>query len=81
MSERGDPLPEVPGDLIVLRLLEEIEEEEALGRLLGVDLAPPDPLPSHAPASYGPLESWLERALEVHAFLERRRLAERPEGA
>jgi hypothetical protein len=76
-DERGTPFPEVHGEELLRQLLAEIEEEERLGAALGVDLTPPGPDPSSPPLAYGPLDAWLRRAEEVHAFLEARHRAER----
>jgi len=78
--QRGQPLPETPGDLLVRELLDEIELDERLGRSIGVDLTPPGPDPAHAPAVYPPLSVWLERADEVQALLEAAWRAERAPG-
>ena len=58
-------------------LLAEIEEEERLSGLLGVDLAPPEPRPEHAPPVYGDLATWLRRSEEIHRYLEKTRRLER----
>jgi hypothetical protein len=76
-DERGTPFPEVHGEELLRELLAEIEEEERLGAALGVDLTPPGPDPSCAPRVYGPLDAWLRRADEIHAFLEECYRAER----
>jgi hypothetical protein len=68
--ERAHPLPELRGEALVRALLAEIDEEEALGRSIGVDLTPPGPDPAHAPPVYGPLEVWLQRSEEIHRFCE-----------
>jgi hypothetical protein len=75
--QRGRPLPELSGDVLVRELLEEIELDEHLGRSIGVDLTPAGPDPSHAPAVYPPLSVWLERADEVRALREAAWRAER----
>lgn len=78
-TQRGQPLLELHGEELVRWLLSQIDEEEQLGAALGVDLTPPAPDPSHAPAVYGPLDEWLRRSEDVHAFLEERHRAERRE--
>ena len=75
--QRGQPLPETPGDVLVRELLDEIELDERLGRCIGVDLTPAGPDPSHAPAVYPPLSVWLERADEVRSLREAAWRAER----
>jgi hypothetical protein len=75
-APRGRPFPEIHGEELVRWFLAQIDEEERLGAALGVDLTPPGPDPSHAPLVYGPLEEWLRRSEEVHAFLEARYRAE-----
>jgi hypothetical protein len=75
--QRGRPLPERPGDVLVRELLDEIELDERLGRSIGVDLTPPGPDASHAPVVYPPLSVWLERADEVSALREGAWRAER----
>jgi hypothetical protein len=76
-QQRPQPLPDLPGDVLVRELLDEIELDERLGRSIGVDLTPPGPDPSHAPAAYLPLSAWLERADEVRALREAAWRAER----
>jgi hypothetical protein len=66
--ERNDP----EGEELVRALLEEIDEDERLSRLVGVDLSPPAPSRSHAPVVRPPLAEWLRRSEEVHAFLASR---------
>lgn len=78
-SPRSHPLPEIHGEELVRWLLAQIDEEEQLGAALGVDLTPPGPDPSHAPPVYAPLDEWLRRSDEVHAFVEARHRAERRE--
>lgn len=75
--ERGRPLPDIHGEELVRLLLAEIEEEEALSRVLGIDLTPPSPDPANAPPVYGPLDVWLERSEEIHRFREQAFRAER----
>jgi hypothetical protein len=75
--ERAHPLPELHGNALVRALLAEIQEEEALGRSIGVDLTPPGPAPAHAPLVYGPLDVWLRRSEEIHRFREEAWRAER----
>jgi hypothetical protein len=67
--ERTDP----EGEELVRALLDEIEEDERLSRLIGVDLSPPAPDESHGPVVRPPLAEWLRRAEEVHAFLASKR--------
>jgi hypothetical protein len=66
--ERNDP----QGDELVRALLREIEEDEELSRLIGVDLSPPAPSRAHAPVVMPPLADWLRRSEEVHTFLASR---------
>ncbi len=66
--ERNDP----QGEDLVRALLEEIDDDERLSALLGVDLSPPAPSPAHAPVGLPPLAEWLRRSEEVHAFLASR---------
>jgi hypothetical protein len=75
--QRAQPLPDLPGDVLVRELLDEIDLDERLGRSIGVDLTPPGPDPAHAPAIYPPLSAWLERADEVSALREAAWRAER----
>jgi hypothetical protein len=70
--EPRDPV----GDELVLAILAEIEEDERLSELVGVDLAPVGPDPSHAPSVLPSLEDWLRRAEEAYRFLEAARLRE-----
>jgi hypothetical protein len=67
--DRRDP----EGDELVSALLAEIEEDERLSGLIGVDLAPPGPAACHAPVVRPALAAWLRRAEEVHAFLASKR--------
>ncbi len=76
-DDRGLPLPETEGEELLRQLLDEISEEEALSRAVGVDLTPAPPDPSHAPLVFGPLQQWLERSEEVHRFRELAHRAER----
>ena len=78
--QRGQPLPETPGNLLIRELLDEIEIDERLGRSIGVDLTPAGPDPSHAPRVYPPLSVWLERADEVQALREAAWRADRAPG-
>jgi hypothetical protein len=82
MPTKRDPtreaFPDEPsGEAVVRALLAEIEEDERLSALIGVDLNPPDPRPEHAPKVYGDLQSWLRRSEEVHRFLEQQRARQR----
>lgn len=79
-EQRGAPLPEIHGDLLVQNALREIEEEEALSYAIGVDLTPAAPDPAHAPLIYAPLDVWLRRSEEIHRFREGS-LASRSRGA
>jgi hypothetical protein len=74
---RGQPFPELEGDALIELLLRDIEDEEHLSLLLGVDLTPPAPDSSHAPPVYGPLVEWLRRSEEIHRFREQAFRAER----
>ena len=74
---RGRPIPDSQGDELLQSLLAEIEEEDRLGALLGIDLTPPGPDRTHAPPIYPPLAEWLRRSEEVHRFLERAYRAKR----
>ncbi len=65
-AERCDPV----GDELVLAILAEVEEDERLSQLVGVDVAAAAPDPGHAPQVLPPLADWLRRAEEVYAFLE-----------
>jgi hypothetical protein len=78
--ERAQPLPELHGDALIRALLAEIEEDDVLGRSIGVDLTPAGPAPGHAPLVYGPLDVWLQRSEEIHRFLEETWRAERHAG-
>ena len=78
-TPRGQAFPEIHGEELVQWFLAQIDEER-LGVALGVDLTPPASDPSHAPAVYGPLDAWLRRAEEVHAFLAARYRDEHREG-
>ena len=69
-STRGVPFPELEGDELLNYLLSDIEDEERLAFVLGVDLTPACPRPEHAPRVYAPLEIWLRRSEEIHAFRE-----------
>jgi hypothetical protein len=64
-------------DPLILSLLSEIDEDEELSALVGVDLSPPGPSPSHAPPIYLPHDEWLRRSEEIHRFLRANRRAER----
>lgn len=75
--ERARALPEVHGNALIRALLAEIEEDDALGRSIGVDLTPAAPDPAHAPVVYGPLDIWLRRSEEIHRFCEEAWRAER----
>jgi hypothetical protein len=70
--QRGEPLSDV-GAEVVAELLAEIDDDEQLSAALGVDLTPPGPDPSHAPAVYLSLEAWFERSEEIHRLLRERR--------
>lgn len=61
---------------MIAALLAEIDEEEALSALVGVDLSPPAPSAAHAPPVYLPHDAWLRRSEEVHRFLRASRRAE-----
>src|SRR5262245_51012763 len=75
-TDRGEPLPDVHGDALVEELFQQINEEEAISEAIGVDLAPPAPLPEHAPSARLSLEAWWLRSEEVHRFLEEARRRE-----
>ncbi len=63
-------MPDATGDDLVSTLLAEVEEEQRLSIVLGVDLTAPAPKAEHAPSVYAPLEVWLRRSEEVHLFRE-----------
>lgn len=71
--ERCDPV----GDDLVFSILADLEEDERLSALLGVDLGPAAPDPAHAPQVLPDLASWLRRAEEVYAFLQAASASER----
>jgi hypothetical protein len=75
--DRGRPLRDLHGQELVRQFLQEIEEEEALGRALGMDLTPPGPINEHAPRVYAHLNTWLRRSEEIHRYREERWRAER----
>jgi hypothetical protein len=60
------------GEELVRALLDEIDEDERLSGLIGVDLSPPAASRSHAPVGLPPLAEWLRRSEEVHALLASR---------
>jgi hypothetical protein len=73
MESRTYEPDDLQGEALVREILEQMEEDERLSRLVGVDLSPPGPDPSHAPRVIPNLADWLRRSEEVHAFLASKR--------